>query len=490
MKITSPKLDTSHLTANDAAMRRCQKALELKDKGDYSGAQEVMLPLWGRVGERPESKGLHPSVAAEVLLCAGILTGWIGSKNGIEEAQEIAKNLISESITFYESLGDTKKVAVARAEIAYCYFREGGFDEARIMLTEALQRLTTPGNTRARALLKLTTVEWFASRYHVALGILTDNASLFERVTNHTIRGNYHNEFAIVLRNLATSEKRDDYFQRAVTEYEKADHHFKLANNIIYRADVKNNLGFLLYKLSRFNEAHEYLDQARRLTVSIKDKVGVAQIDESRAQVFVAEGKLKEAEAVARHAVRVLGKSGHQCLLADALTTHGVALARLGKSEQARFTFQRAVEVAHQVGALNKAGLAALTMIEELDDLSRTTLQSSFQRASEWLANAQSKELVTRFTAAANKVYVALNGDLVPEEATEALLNKPFDFHQEVLRHEKTLIRHTLAKVNGSVTRAAKQMGMSYQGLAYIIQSRHPGLLKERSPVRRRSRKQ
>lgn len=185
----------------------------------------------------------------------------------------------------------------------------------------------------------------------------------------------------------------------------------------------------------------------------------------------------------------MLGKSGHQCLLADALITHGVALARLGKSEQARFTFQRAVEVAHQVGALNKAGLAALTMIEELDDLSRTTLQSSFERASEWLANAQSKELVTRFTAAANKVYVALNGHLVPEEAAEALLNKPFDFHQEVLRHEKTLIRHTLAKGNGSVTRAAQQMGMSYQGLAYIIQSRHPELLKERSPIRKRSRK-
>jgi len=192
---------------------------------------------------------------------------------------------------------------------------------------------------------------------------------------------------------------------------------------------------------------------------------------------------------VARGAVRVLGKSAHQCLLADALTTHGISLARLGKREQAQFTFQRAMEVAHQVGALNKAGLAALTMIEELDDLSRTTLQSSFQRASEWLANVQSKELVARFTAAANKVYAALNSEMTPEEATEALLNKPFNFHEEVLKLENNLIRNTLAKVNGSITRAAEQMGMSYQGLAYIIQRRHPELLKERSPVRRRARK-
>ena len=31
---------------------------------------------------------------------------------------------------------------------------------------------------------------------------------------------------------------------------------------------------------------------------------------------------------------------------------------------------------------------------------------------------------------------------------------------------------------------------MSYQALAYVIQSRHKDLLKERSPVRRRSRKE
>ncbi len=489
MKITSPKLDTSHLTANEAALRRCQAALKLKDKGDYGGAQEVMRPLWGRVGERPETKGLHPSIAAEVLQCAGVLTGWIGSKNGIEKAQEVAKDLISESITFYESLGDTRKIAAARAEIAYCYFREGGLDEARIMLIEALEKLTTPGNTRARALLKLTTVEWSASRYYVALGILTDNASLFQRVTNHTIRANYHNELAIVLRNLATSEKRDDYFRQAIREYEQADHHLKLVGNIIYRAEVKNNLGFLYFKLSRFKKAHEYLDQARRLTASIKDKIGVAQIDESQAQVLIAEGRLKQAEEVVRHAVRVLAKTGHQCLLAEALTTHGIALARLGKREPAQFAFQRAIEVAHQVGALNKAGLAALSLVEELDDLPRDTSHSAFHRAAEWLADSQGEDLMRRFTAAAEKVFAVLDRELAAEEATEKLFNKPRDLQKEMLRYEGALIKQALAKTNGRLTEAASQLTVSYQALAYIIEVRHKDLLTERSPIRRRSPK-
>lgn len=489
MKISSPRLNISHLTVNEEALLRCQNALELKDKGDYEGARKAMAPLWTRVGEHPKTSDLHQSVAAEVLLCAGILTGWIGSKEGIEEAQEAAKNLISESISFHESVGDTKKVAAARAEIAYCYWREGGFDEARIMLEEALQKLTVGGNTRARALLKLTTVEWSASRYNVALGILTENACLFEKVTNHTTKGIYHNELAIVLRNLATSEKRADYFQRAINEYEEADHQFKLAGNVIFRADVKNNLGFLFYKLSRFKKAHEYLDQARRLTARLKDKIGITHIDDTRAQVLIAEKRFKEAEAIAKSAVRVLDKSGHQCLLTDALITYGIALARSEQTQRAQFTFQKAIEVAHQVGALNKAGLAALTLIEELEDLTPDSLYAAYDRASDWLSKSQSQDLLLRLNAAARRVFATLRGELKAEAATEAILNKPCNLPSEVLKFEASLIRQALAQANASVTRAAALLGMSYQGLAYVIGSRHKDLLKERSPIRRRSRK-
>src|SRR5687767_151888 len=75
------KLESSHLTLNESAWLRCQAALELKDKGDYEGAREVMRPFWKRFGERPDVEGLDPLTAAEVLLHVGILTRWIGSKN-------------------------------------------------------------------------------------------------------------------------------------------------------------------------------------------------------------------------------------------------------------------------------------------------------------------------------------------------------------------------------------------------------------------------
>jgi len=417
------------------------------------------------------------------------LTSWIGSKEGIENAQELAKNLISESISLYEALGDLTKVAACRAEIAYCYFREGALDEARIMLTEALQQLSIQGNTRARALLKLITVEWSASRYDVALELLTDNAALFRRITDHTIRGNYHNEHAIVLRHLAKSDplKREELLQLAISEYKSADRHFQLAKNKVFRATVKNNLGLIFFNLSRFRDAYGSIAEARRLAVSVKDKCLIAQFDESRAQVLIAQGKLKEAESVMRGAVRVLEKSGQQCLLAEALTTYGIALARLGKRDQAQFNFQRAMEVAHQVGALNKAGLGALTLIEEVADLAPDVLDKAYDRAIEWLATSQSQEVLQRLIAVTKKIRANSSVDVNDENASGALLNTKCDLTQEKLKHERELIRQALAKVDGRLTRAASLLGTTYQGLAYIIEKRHPDLLKERSPIRRRS---
>jgi tetratricopeptide (TPR) repeat protein len=488
MRNTSPKLDTAHLTANAEASLRCQTALELRDRSDYEGAREVMVPLWSGIGSRPKTEGLHSTVIPEVLLTVGILTGWLGSRNEIEEADDYARDLITESITFYEALGDSKKVAEARAELAACYWRAGANDEARILFSTALERLTTEGNTRANALLGLSVVEWSASRHDESWRILTSNAPLFRKITNHTLKGFYHNQSAMTLRALATERKRNDYFQRAIKHYEEADYHFTLAGNTVYRAHVKNNVGYLLFKLSRFRKAHEYLDHARRLLISVRDKVRVAQVDDTRAQVFIAQHKYAEAEVAARNAVSSFRKAGRECFLAEALVTQGIALARLTKTVRAQAALQEAIDVAHRVGALNQAGIAALTLIDEIEQLPLDLLLTAYDKASEWLAEVQSAGLLTRLNQAARKVIARLQSEKRLEGA-EVLL-KGLCFPDEVLKFERGLIRTALAEVNGSVTYAASLLGISYQRLAHIIETRHRDLLKERTPVRRRPRKE
>lgn len=421
------------------------------------------------------------------MLHVGILTRWIGSKNQVSDAQDTAKDLISESIRLFESLGDFPRVASARAELAICYWWAGALDEARIMLTEALKRITTEGNTRANAVIFLAAVEWSASRYSQSLKLLTENATLFRKIPNHTLKGTYHNQLAMVLRKLVTVENRTAYFRRIIKEYEEADLHFKLARNALYRADVKNNVGNVLRQMHRFKEAHKYLSEARRLAVLMRDKAVLAQIDDTRAQLLTDEGRLDEAEAVARGSVSSLRKSGHQVLLVDSLITHGIVLAKLGRKEQAQFTFQNAIEVAHEAGALNKAGLAALTLIEEIDDLEADVLATAYEQASEWLAACYNQGLLLRFKTVGVKLARELRRERKPD--ADLLFNKTLCLPDETLRLEREMISEALAKVNGRITYAAKLLGIRYQTLAFIIEARHPDLLKQRSTIHRRRRR-
>src|ERR1044072_2271620 len=132
--------DTS-IPKNERAQIRCQLANELENAGNYEAAREVMGELWSRVGEYPALNELDEATAADVLLRVGVLTGWLGSVNQIEGAQEAAKNLLSTTQSRFEELGAIEKAAEAQMELGHCYWREGAFDNARVLLKEASDRL-------------------------------------------------------------------------------------------------------------------------------------------------------------------------------------------------------------------------------------------------------------------------------------------------------------------------------------------------------------
>jgi hypothetical protein len=96
LRLASPKLDTAHLSRDEEALSRCEAALEQRDNETPQGALEIMRPLWRGVGTRPETQGLQPETAAYVLFCTGTLTGWIGARHQIKDAQETARDLITE----------------------------------------------------------------------------------------------------------------------------------------------------------------------------------------------------------------------------------------------------------------------------------------------------------------------------------------------------------------------------------------------------------
>jgi tetratricopeptide (TPR) repeat protein len=417
-----------------------------------------------------------------VLLRVGVVTGWIGSANQIEGSQEAAKDLISESMRMFDELGQRHRVGEARSDLARCYWREGAFDEARVTLQLALDEFSdSDAELRARALLRLGEVERISRRLNEALRIYENLASQMDGIADHFLTATFHHGFANVLNELSSIEDRRDYVDLALIEYAAASFHFEEAGHQRFHGCVENNLGFLFSTLKRFDDAHEHLDRAQVIMTRLKDNVHLAQVDETRARVLLAEGRIVEAEKTARAAVRRLEKGDEFSLLAEALTTHGITLARLDHSEQAQTVLDRAVQIAEKAGDFQSAGLAALSTIELLGAyLSSEDVCATMDHIGVLLETARDTTILRRFAKAFQSLFLAQAVPATPDWAN-------FSFRRSVLKYEANLITLALNETGGAVTKAARLLGFNHhQSLTAIIAARHKDLLTKRLPVRTR----
>jgi CheY-like chemotaxis protein len=476
------ELDNPSFTINERILLRCRVASELIHSGQYEGAREALGELWPGVGVRPEVENLKPLTAAEVLLQCGVLSGWLGRVQHIAGAQESAKDLIFEALRQFQSLRQSVKVSEAQYELGMCYFRLGAYDEARVVLDKALDGLRE-GETdlKARILIRHTLVEVWTGRYHDALQILEQAAEFFESCGD-AIKGRWHGQKGLVLRRLATAEKRADHADKAIMEFTAAIYHYEQAGHERYCANNFNNLAMLLYQMGRYGEAHENLDRAQRIFERHRDAGNVAQVNETRARVLVAEGKHTEAERILPGVIEAFEKGGDNALLADALMLQGVVRSRLGAYGSSMHFLRRAISTAQESGALTNAGLAALTMIEEhgRERLSETAVYDLYRRADKWLRDTQDAEAVARLRACARLMGRRLVGPRLSDE--------DFALPDAILAYEARFIREALEATQGSISNAAKRLGIRHQSLIHILKTRHKDLLGLRTPARARRR--
>jgi len=482
------------LTTTERARRGCDLAKQMEKAGEYEMACEALSEFWPDHDGAPNLNDLDEATRAEVLLRVGALSGWIGSTDQAAGSQETAKDLITQSIELFQQAELSEKVAEARGDLALCYWREGSYDEARIALVDALDSLREKNNDlRALLLIRAGIIEERTQQLHEAMRFYNEAAPLLDRSEDHALKGSFHIEYGLVFRRLAAPENREDYLDRALMEYTAASFHFELAGNTRYLARVENNLGYLFFTIGKYDEAHKHLDRARRFFFALSDMSMIAQVDDTRARTLLAEGQIVEAERVARNAVRTLEKGDEQAVLAEALTTHGVAFSRLNDHSTARRLLQRAIEVASTAGDLEGAGRAKLSIIEELSSQTPAPqLVSIYQSATELLKQSQDPSSSRRLIACAQTVIdgLAVAEAKEGELAGHAVKDLSWaSFRREVRKAEKALIERALRQSEGSVTKAAHLLGFGHhQSLISIINIRHKDLLKTRSIVRKRRR--
>lgn len=451
---------------------KCRAAKALASAGDYEAAREALGTLWGGIGVRPDVEDLPAKDQAEVLLRVGALSGWLGSSSQVPGAQGFAKDLISESIRAFEALDDQEKVAEAQSDLALCYWREGAMDEARVWFREAVSKTTNPAN-RLLIVVRSTTVECATNRYDDALALLDLAAPLLDEVEDDLARGCYHMHRAVILRKLGGSENLD----HALIESAAASVHFEKANHRRYFARCESNTGNILRQLGRYEDALEHMERARHTFIELGDVGTAAQVNETRARVFIAQQRYVEAEKIAFSAVSALETGDEQSLLAEALETQAVALARMGRFQSALGILRRAAHIAEAVGDPHRSGKIFLTILEEIKSfLSPGEITEIYKEADDRLPDLLEQETVSRLRACARLG----SANTAPPKKEEVRAS----FGQQVHQRESELISAALVEAGGSVTRAARILGLTHQGLCYIINHRHKDLLVARAPIR------
>jgi tetratricopeptide (TPR) repeat protein len=369
LKTSSVKDSDSNFPLSEQALRCCRRAKELEKAGEYRAACEALEEFWPDTVTDSKLENLNDGEKAEVLLRAGSLAGWLGSVEESGGSQEHAKNLITCAIEIFERLGKSQAVLESQSDLAVCYWREGGFDEARVLLEGVIANVNADAETKTFALVRVALVEKTAGKYTEAMARYKEAEPLVDASDNDALKGTFHNGLGMLLNCRGVSEQRQDFIDQALIEFAAASFHFEQAGNDRFRARVENNLGYLFFTIGRYADAHAHLDRARFLFLGLNDSRTAAQVDETRARVLLAEGDPVSAERLVRGGIKVLERGDEQAILAEALVTQGVALARSGHASKARSVLERAEELAANAGDREGAGKASLATIEELGNL-------------------------------------------------------------------------------------------------------------------------
>jgi len=490
-QLASLQNENRNLTRPERVLSCCALAKRLEKAGEYQAAAEALNEFWSDPQRQPTLDDLPKPIEAELLLRVGALAGWLGRAHQTDGSQETAKNLITRSIEVFADIGTGNRVAEARSDLALCYWREGAFDEARINLAEALSQLETKeGDLRACILIRAGMVEATAGRWSDALGFYRQATPFVEASSDEALRGSYHNSVAAVLTTLADAESREDYRDQALIEYAAASIHFEAAENIRYCALVENNLGYLFSTIGKFSEAYRHIDRAHALFTELGDRGHIAQVDDARARALLAAGESVQAERFARVAVRVLEKGDQHSLLSEALTTHGIALARMGKDSRSAAAFDRAIEIAQTAGDTEGAGRARLCIIEELGErMSAAELVPICRSAIKTLKQSQDPSIKTRLTRSFETLLDMLDRLHGQEPQAPEGSWQGFSLRAYVRNSERAVIERALREAGGSVTKAAHLLGYKHhQSLISLLNTRHKELLSTRSAVHKRRR--
>jgi DNA-binding winged helix-turn-helix (wHTH) protein/tetratricopeptide (TPR) repeat protein len=391
-----PHIPSLELTSSEQIQIYCAIVREQIDVGNYAAGCKILRPWWS-FGNWPNLDGLNQQSCADLLFTTGELAGFVASSTELLRGQRHGEELLHGSVALFEQLGLKRRASEARIELALCYHRQGLFDIARSTLNRVLNDLSEESwELRSLALMRLGSLERHAGRLKEAISRIIE-ATHFAELCGPWTTARCHLELASVYKDLAVAEDLTSYFDEAAHLYIKALYEFEAIGHHRYVAIVENNMGLLSLSLGDYKKSEEHLLRSQRVLHGFSDTLRTAQVDETLARLYIQTEQYTLAQRVIERAVKIFELADNDVLLAEGLTTKGVIAAKLGRYNDAKKSFEAAYKISVRCSDNEGAGIAMLTMSEEvgdhLEEVERIEISEKLQQ---FLANTQQTSLKRR----------------------------------------------------------------------------------------------
>lgn len=162
----------------------------------------------------------------------------------------------------------------------------------------------------------------------IALDIYDSCAGAVSECRDLEVIAKYHTGLARLYEHLADRDRDPEFYDKAIIECEAARFHYEQINDP-FALSIDNNIALLLIRLGRTAEAHELLARARAAAEGASEFGRVAEMDDTRALAYEAEGDLINAHFFSSRAVNSLLGTDERRALGECLKTEARIVERL-----------------------------------------------------------------------------------------------------------------------------------------------------------------
>jgi len=333
------------------------KLVKLERCGRYEDALRLISEGWTAPDVLPDVAAMPAGEAAHMQLRYGTIVGFHGHSRGISGSQARSKDLLTNAMELFSTLGEIERVAECQNFISLAYWRTGEYREAETWVEQAfLHDLPSTNDVRLYSHIIRSLILLSQRKHEKNVRYCLPLEETFRMHADAFLNGSLFSNLGISLKDLGRTAEALAYLDLAGAFHERSRHR-------PYLGTVKNNQALLYKDVGRFRMAHFSVDKAISIYKKISDKAREGSSLETKAQIYQAEGKLERALTTIERSIRVLRKSENLAYLAESLMTQAKIFLTQDNFADAILTLIEAIDLTR-----NQAGdKAARELIAEFE---------------------------------------------------------------------------------------------------------------------------